>query len=87
MSVITFNPCNIYTLTFMLTLNLTFKASSFPSLFKGNASPTSPLTAPPLLTPSKFCLKYILCCVFARYHPHPWRPSIFTLMLIPYLHF
>jgi hypothetical protein len=71
----------------MPTLNLPFKASSFSSLFEDNASPTSPLVAPPSLTPCKYCLKYILCCVFARYHPHPCHPSIFTLMLIPCLHF
>jgi hypothetical protein len=87
LSVITFNPCNIYTLTFMLTLNLPFKASSFPSLFEDNASPTSPLIDPPYLTPCKFCLKYILCCVLVCYHLNPCHPSIFTLMLILYLHF
>jgi hypothetical protein len=80
--VITFNPCNIYTLTFMLTLNLPFKESSFPSLFEVNASPTSPLIALSSLMPCKFCLKYILCCVFVCYHLNPCHPSIFTLMLI-----
>jgi hypothetical protein len=84
---ITFNPCNIHTLTFMLTLNLPFNAFSFPSLYEDNASPTSPLIAPLSLMSCKFCLKYLLCCVFAHYHLHPCHPLIFTLMLIPYLHF
>ena len=75
------NPCNIYTLTFTLTLNLPFKASSFPSLFEDNASPTSSLTTPPCLTPCKFCLKYIMCCVFVCYHLNPCHPLTFTLML------
>jgi hypothetical protein len=81
------DPRDIYSLAFLLTLNLSFEVSSFPSMFGDNASSISSLTAPPSLTPCKFCLKYILCCVFARYHPHPCHPSIFTLMLIPYLHF
>jgi hypothetical protein len=81
------NPCNIYTLTFTLILNLPFKASSFPSLFEDNVSPTSPLIAPPSLTPCKFCLKCTLCCMFVYYHVNPCHPLIFNLMLIAYLHF
>jgi hypothetical protein len=54
-------PCNIYTLTFMLTLNLPLKAYYFPSMFEDNASYISSLTTPPSLTLCKFCLKYILC--------------------------
>jgi hypothetical protein len=87
LSVITFKPYNIYTLTFMLTLNLPFEASSFPSLFGDNASSISSLTAPPSLTPCRFCPKYIICCVLVCYHLNPCHPSIFTLMLILYLHF
>jgi hypothetical protein len=45
------------------------------------------LIASPSLTPCKFCLKYILDCVFVRYHLNPCHPSIFTLILITYLHF
>jgi hypothetical protein len=86
LSVITFNPCNIYTLTFTLTLNLPFKTSSFPYLSEDNASPASPLVASPSLTPCKSCLKDILCCVFVCYHLNPCHPSIFTLILILHLH-
>jgi hypothetical protein len=85
--IITFNPSNIYTLTFKLTLNLPFKASSFPSMFRDNASPTLPLVASPYLTSCKSCLKYILCCVFVYYHLNPCHPSTFTLMFILYQHF
>jgi hypothetical protein len=81
------NPCDIYVLAFLLTLNLLFEASSFPSLFGDNASSISSSTTPSSLKPCKFCLEYILCRMFDHYHPHPWRPSIFTLMLIPSLHF
>jgi hypothetical protein len=81
------DPRDIYSLAFLLTLNLSFEVSSFPSMFGDNASSISSLTAPSSLTRCKFCLKYILCCVFARYQPHPCHPSIFTLMLISYLHF
>jgi hypothetical protein len=81
------NPCDIYALTSMLTLNLPFKVSSSPSQFEDNASPTSPLVAYPSLTPCKSCIKYILCCVFACYHLNPCHFSIFTLVLILYLHF
>jgi hypothetical protein len=69
-----------------LLLNLPFKAFSFSSLFEDNASPTSPLIASPSLMPRKFCLKYILGC-FCQLSPYPCHPSIFTLMLIIYLHF
>jgi hypothetical protein len=82
-----YNPRDTYALALPLTLNLSFEASSFPSLFEDNASPTSSLTAPPSLTPCKFCLGYILCCVFVCYHLNPCHPSIFTLMLIMYPHF
>jgi hypothetical protein len=82
LSVITFNPCNIYTLTYKLTLNSPFKASSFPSLFEGNASPTSPLTASPSLTPCRFCQKTsCVVCLFVITLTLV-TPSIFTLMLI-----
>jgi hypothetical protein len=81
------NPRDIYAFAFLLTLNLPFEASSFPSLFGDNASSISSLTALPSLTPCKFCLIYILCCVFVRYHLNPCHPSIFTLMLIMYQYF
>jgi hypothetical protein len=70
-----------------LTLNLPLKACSFPSLFEDNASPTSPLIVSPSSMHCKFCLKYVLCCVFVRYHLNPCHSSIFTLMLILPLHF
>jgi hypothetical protein len=76
------NPRDIYDLAFLLTLNLPFKASSFPSLFEGNASPTSSLTASPSLTPCKFCLKTLcVVCLFVITLTLV-TPSIFTLMLI-----
>jgi hypothetical protein len=81
------NPRDIYALAFLLTLNLPFEASSFPSLFGDSASPTSSFTAPPSSTPCKFCLKYILGCVFDCYHLNPCHPLIFTLMLIMYPYF
>jgi hypothetical protein len=68
-------------------LNLSFEASSFPSLFEDNASSISSLTAPPSLTPYQIFLKYILCCVIAHYHLNPCHPSIFTMLLILHLHF
>jgi hypothetical protein len=81
------NPRDTYALAHMLILNLPFKANSFSSLFEDNASPTSPLIAPPSLTSCKFCLKYTPSCVFVCYHLNPCHPSIFTSMLIPYLQF
>jgi hypothetical protein len=78
LSVITFSPCNIYTLAFALTLNLLFKTSSFPSLFEDNASSNSLLTAPPSLTPCNSYLKYVLYCVFDCYHLNPCHPLILT---------
>jgi hypothetical protein len=81
------NSLNIYALAFLLTLNLPFKASSFSSLFEDNASPTSPLIASPSLMPCKSCIKYILCCMFVRYHLNPCHPLIFTLVLIMYPYF
>jgi hypothetical protein len=71
----------------MLTLNLPFKASSFPSLLRDNDSSISSSIAPPSSTPCKFCLKYILYCVFVRYDFNPCHPSIFTSMLIMYPYF
>jgi hypothetical protein len=68
-------------------LNLPFQASPFPYLFDDNASSISSLTTPPSVTPCKFYPKYILCYVFVCYHLNPCHPSIFTLVLIPYLHF
>jgi hypothetical protein len=81
------NPRDIYALAFLLIMNLSFEASSIPSLFEDNASSISSLTGPPSLTPCKLFLKYVLCRVFVRYHLNPCHPSIFTLMLILYLHF
>jgi hypothetical protein len=81
------NPRDTYALVHMLTLNIPFKASSFPPPVRDNASPTSPLVASSSLMPCKFCLKYVLCCVFVHYHFNLCHPSIFTLMLIMYLHF
>jgi hypothetical protein len=46
LSVITFKTLVIYALAFLLTLNLPFEASYFPSLFGDNASSISSLTAP-----------------------------------------
>jgi hypothetical protein len=80
------NPHDIYALAFLLTLDLPFEAFPFPSLSEDNASSISSLTAPPL-TPCKFCLKYILCCVFDCYHLNSCHPSIFTLMLIMHPYF
>jgi hypothetical protein len=73
-----YNPRDTYALALLLTLNLPFEASSFPSLFEDNASPTSSLIAPPSLMPRKFCLKYILGCV-CLLSPYPLSP------LDPYL--
>jgi hypothetical protein len=81
------NPCNIYTHVFTLTLNLPFEASPFASLSGDNASSISSPIAPPSLTPCKSYLKYILYCVFVRYHLNPCHPLNFNMMLILHLHF
>jgi hypothetical protein len=81
------NHHDIYALALLFILNLSFEASSFPSLFEDNASSISSLTAPPSQTPCKLFLKYILCRVFVRYHLNPCHPSICTLMIIMYPYF
>jgi hypothetical protein len=55
----------------MLTLNLSFKSLPFPSTqFESCELPISPLIYFHSLSPYKFCLNSILCCVFICYHHH-----------------
>jgi hypothetical protein len=55
----------------MLTLNLSFKSLPFLSTqFVSCELPISPLISFPSLSPYKFCLNSILCCVFICYHHH-----------------
>jgi hypothetical protein len=45
------------------------------------------IDCPPFSMPCKFCLKYLLSCVFVRRHLNPCHLLIFTLMLILPLYF
>jgi hypothetical protein len=55
----------------MLTLNLSFKSLPFLSTqFESCELPISPLISFHLLSPYKFCVNSIPCCVFIFYYPH-----------------
>ncbi len=61
----------------MLTLNLSFKSLPFLSTqFESCELPISPLISFHFLSPYKFCLNSILCCVFYLLSPSPCHPSI-----------
>jgi hypothetical protein len=54
----------------MLTLNLSFKSLPFLSTqFESCELPISPLISFHFLSPYKFCVNSIHCCVFICYHP------------------
>jgi hypothetical protein len=79
------NPRDIYSLALMLTLNLPFKISSLPPQSKNCNLPTFPWSYP--LPCHLRAFNSILCCAFALYYLYLSHLSIFTLMLILYLHF
>ena len=55
----------------MITLNLSFKSLPFFSTqFESCEVPISPLISFHFLSPYKFCVNSIPCCVFICYHPH-----------------
>jgi hypothetical protein len=55
----------------MFTLNLSFKSLPFLSTqFESCELPISPLISFHFLSPYKFCVNSIPCCVFVCYHPH-----------------
>ena len=55
----------------MLTLNLSFKSLPFlPTQFESYELPISPLIYFHFLSPYKFCVNSIPCCVLICYHPH-----------------
>jgi hypothetical protein len=55
----------------MLTLNLSFKSLPFlPTQFESCELPISPLISFYFLSPYRFCVISIPCCVFICYHPN-----------------
>jgi hypothetical protein len=72
----------------MLTLNLSFKSLTFLSTqFESCELPISPLISFHFLSPYKFYVNSIPCCVFICYHPrlvvhrsYPWYSSLFLVL-------
>jgi hypothetical protein len=61
----------------MLTLNLSFKSLSFIlRKFESCELPNSSLISFHFLSPYKFCVNFIPCCIFYLLSPSPCHPSV-----------